>query len=73
MHFKLSSLFSGPGKDVKIGDADAAVVNKLKALGKTDQACTTLDQLRSEFPRLPQNVKKIAEMIEKQCKKVGED
>ncbi len=48
----------------------------LKALGKNDQACITLDQLRSEFPRLPQNVKKLAEMAEQslqQCKKAEKD
>ena len=48
----------------------------LTALGKNDQACITLDQLRSEFPRLPQNVKKLAEMAEQslqQCKKAEKD
>jgi SecD/SecF fusion protein len=31
---KLSTLFSGPNKDVKIGDNDAAVTTKLKEIGK---------------------------------------
>lgn len=48
----------------------------LKALGKDAQACVTLDQLRSEFPRLPQNVKRLAETAEQslqQCKKTSKD
>jgi TolA-binding protein len=55
----------------KAPEALVKLALSLKALKKDEQACVTLEQLRSEFPHLPQNVKKLAEQAEQglqQCK-----
>ena len=58
----------------KAPEALVKLALSLKALGKKEEACITLDQLRSEFPHLPQNVKKLVERTEQslnQCKKAS--
>ena len=56
----------------KAPEALVKLALSFKALGQSNQACVTLDQLRSEFPQLPDNVKRLAETAEQElsCKNV---
>ena len=60
------------GSFSKVPDALIKLTLSLKAMGKNAQACTVLEQLHSEFPQLPVNIKKKVETVEQelpQCKK----
>ncbi|MGI4852220.1 MAG: tetratricopeptide repeat protein [Janthinobacterium lividum] len=63
------------GSFAKVPEALIKLTLTLKAMGKTAQACTPLEQLHSEFPQLPANIKKKIEMVEEelpQCKKADQ-